>query len=135
VKVIGIHHIAFAERKAEISGSLQRLFGLSISPAEPGAGFVERMLPVGPCFLQALQPTGPGVVQSSVDRRGTGLHHIALQVEDVRSALEELARSGARLIDAAPRNGGMRSQIGFVHPQSTGGVLVELVQIAADSVS
>jgi methylmalonyl-CoA/ethylmalonyl-CoA epimerase len=131
MNVTGLHHVAFTEHSTEVTGALQRLFGLTVAHTEPAAGFTERMLPAGParpCFLQALQPTGPGVVQQSVDRRGTGLHHIALQVDDVAAALTELAAAGAQLIDAKPRPGGMGTLIGFVHPRSVGGVLVELVQ-------
>jgi methylmalonyl-CoA/ethylmalonyl-CoA epimerase len=134
MKVLGIHHVAFTEQATEVTDALQRLFGLDIAHAESGPGFAERMLPAGNCFLQALQPTGPGAVLRSVQRRGSGLHHIALQVDDVAAALDELARTGARLVDPVPRSGGMGSQIGFVHPDSVGGVLIELVQPAGDLV-
>jgi methylmalonyl-CoA/ethylmalonyl-CoA epimerase len=72
-------------------------------------------------------------VQQAVQRRGTGLHHIALQVDDVAAALTELAAAGAQLVDPVPRPGGMGTLIGFVHPRSVGGVLVELVQEGAPS--
>jgi methylmalonyl-CoA/ethylmalonyl-CoA epimerase len=140
MNVTGLHHVAFTEHGTEVTDALQRLFGLTVAHTEPAAGFTERMLPAGPpgppgpakpCFLQALQPTGPGVVQQAVQRRGTGLHHIALQVDDVAAALSELAAAGAQLIDPVPRPGGMGTLIGFVHPKSVGGVLVELVQEGA----
>ena len=143
MNVTGLHHVAFTEHGTEVTDALQRLFGLTVAHTEPADGFTERMLPAAPaapagptgpagpgkpCFLQALQPTGPGVVQRAVQRRGTGLHHIALQVDDVAAALSELAAAGAQLIDPLPRPGGMGTLIGFVHPKSVGGVLVELVQ-------
>ena len=128
MNVTGLHHVAFTEHHTEVTDALQRLFGLKVAHTEPAEGFTERMLPAGKCYLQALQPTGPGVVQQSVQRRGTGLHHIALQVDDVAAALTELAAAGAQLIDPVPRPGGMGTLIGFVHPRSVGGVLVELVQ-------
>lgn len=130
LRVTGLHHVAFTEHGTEVTDALRRLFGLDVAHAEPGAGFTERMLPTGPCYLQALQPTGPGVVQRAVQRRGTGLHHIALQVDDVAAALTGLAAAGAQLVDPVPRRGGMGTLIGFVHPRSVGGVLVELVQPA-----
>lgn len=132
MNVTGLHHVAFTEHGTEVTDALQRLFGLTVAHAEPGEGFTERMLPAGPCYLQALQPAGAGVVQRAVQRRGTGLHHIALQVDDVAAALTELAAAGAQLVDPAPRPGGMGTLIGFVHPRSVGGILVELVQPAPD---
>jgi methylmalonyl-CoA/ethylmalonyl-CoA epimerase len=135
--VTRLHHVAFTEHGTEVTDALQRLFGLTVAHTEAAEGFIERMLPAGlagqakPCFLQALQPTGPGVVQQAVQRRGTGLHHIALQVDDVAAALSELAAAGAQLVDPVPRPGGMGTLIGFVHPKSVGGVLVELVQEGA----
>ena len=128
MNVTGLHHVAFTEHHTDVTDALQRLFGLNVAHTEPAEGFTERMLPAGKCYLQALQPTGPGVVQRAIDRRGTGLHHIALQVDDVAAALTELAAAGAQLIDPVPRPGGMGTLIGFVHPRSVGGVLVELVQ-------
>lgn len=130
LRVTGLHHVAFTEHGTEVTDALQRLFGLTVAHAEPAEGFTERMLPAGPCYLQALQPAGPGVVQRAVQRRGTGLHHIALQVDDVAAALTELAAAGAQLVDPVPRAGGMGTLIGFVHPRSVGGILVELVQPA-----
>jgi methylmalonyl-CoA/ethylmalonyl-CoA epimerase len=140
MNVTGLHHVAFTEHHTEVTDALQHLFGLTVAHTEPAEGFTERMLPAGPaspagsaspakpCYLQALQPTGPGVVQQAVQRRGTGLHHIALQVDDVAAALTELAAAGAQLVDPVPRPGGMGTLIGFVHPRSVGGVLIELVQ-------
>jgi methylmalonyl-CoA/ethylmalonyl-CoA epimerase len=128
MNVTGLHHVAFTEHHTEVTDALQRLFGLNVAHTEPAEGFTERMLPAGKCYLQALQPTGDGVVQRAIERRGTGLHHIALQVDDVAAALTELADKGAQLIDPVPRPGGMGTLIGFVHPRSAGGVLVELVQ-------
>lgn len=128
MNVTGLHHVAFTEHGTEVTDALQRLFGLTVAHTEPAQGFTERMVPAGPCYLQALQPTGAGVVQRAVERRGTGLHHIALQVDDVAAALTELAAAGAQLIDPVPRPGGMGTLIGFVHPRSVGGILIELVQ-------
>ena len=137
LRVTGLHHVAFTEHHTEVTDALQHLFGLKVAHTEPAEGFTERMLPAGPaapgkpCYLQALQPTGDGVVQRAVQRRGTGLHHIALQVDDVAAALTELSAAGVQLIDPVPRPGGMGTLIGFVHPRSVGGVLVELVQEGA----
>jgi methylmalonyl-CoA/ethylmalonyl-CoA epimerase len=79
--------------------------------------------------LELLQPTAPdSTVQKFLDRRGPGLHHIAYRVADIEGALAELAAKGIRLIDEKPRPGAGGHRVAFLHPQSTNGVLVELVE-------
>ena len=63
-----------------------------------------------------------------VSKRGPGIHHITLRVDDIRAALAQLKSRGVRLIDEAPRAGAHGAQVAFVHPSSTHGVLVELKQ-------
>ncbi|MDQ6523124.1 VOC family protein [Nocardioides sp. LHD-245] len=124
-----IHHVAFAEEEgAALVGRLQELFGVEVDSEERAPGFVERMLPVGDCHLQALEATGDGVVRSSLARRGPGLHHIAFEVDDLAAVLRHLADNGVELIDPSPRRGGGGHWIAFTHPRSFGGVLVELVE-------
>ncbi|MCI0434888.1 MAG: methylmalonyl-CoA epimerase [Gemmatimonadetes bacterium] len=83
----------------------------------------------GPCRLELLQPTHPdSPVGRFLERRGPGLHHIAYRVPDLEAALRRLAEAGIRLIDRQPRRGAHDRRIAFVHPESTGGVLVELVE-------
>lgn len=96
---------------------------------EDGPGFTERMLPVGNGFLQTLEAGGPGVVSKFVDKQGSALHHIALEVEDLDGYLQWLRSKGVRLIDEQPRPGGMGTLIAFIHPREFGGLLVELVEI------
>jgi methylmalonyl-CoA epimerase len=79
--------------------------------------------------LELLQPTAPdSTVQKFLDKRGPGLHHIAYRVADIEGALEQLAQKGIRLIDEKPRPGAGGHRVAFLHPQSTNGVLVELVE-------
>lgn len=79
--------------------------------------------------IELLQPTSvDSTVQRFLDKRGSGLHHIAYRVSDIEAALERLAAAGVRLIDAQPRAGAGGHRVAFLHPQSTGGVLVELVE-------
>ncbi|HZM00540.1 MAG TPA: VOC family protein [Planctomycetota bacterium] len=63
-----------------------------------------------------------------LDRRGPGIHHVALEVDDLHALCARLKSAGVRLIDEAPRPGAHGTTVVFVHPQSAGGVLVELVQ-------
>ena len=77
-------------------------------------------------FLEATAPTSP--IAKYIEKRGPGLHHITLRVEDVAAALASLKARGVRLIDEQPRPGAEGSMIAFIHPSSTGGVLIELKQ-------
>lgn len=91
-----------------------------------------RVLAVGGSVLELMAPLGPdGPVARFLDRRGPGLHHVALRVPDLGAMLGRLMREGARLIDEEPRRGRGGSRIAFVHPSFTDGVLVELVEPAA----
>jgi len=83
----------------------------------------------GPCRVELLQPTSDdSPVGRFLARRGPGLHHVAYRVSDLDAALERLAAAGVRLIDRQPRRGAHDRRIAFLHPHSTGGVLIELVE-------
>ena len=127
-----IHHIGIAT--GEISGAVDvwgDLLGLRADHTEEVAGQKVRvcMLPVGESRLELLEPMSPdSPISKFLDKRGGGIHHIALSVEDIRFTLQDLKRKGARLIDEAPRTGAGGCLVAFIHPSSTGGVLLELVQ-------
>lgn len=79
--------------------------------------------------IELLQPGAPdSTVQRFLDRRGPGLHHIAYRVTDLDNALRRLAAAGIRLIDETPRLGAGGHRVAFLHPDSTGKVLIELVE-------
>jgi methylmalonyl-CoA/ethylmalonyl-CoA epimerase len=83
----------------------------------------------GGVHLELLQSTSPDTaIASFIEKKGEGLHHIALAVDDVRTALASFADSGIKLIDAEPRPGAAGAMIAFLNPNSTGRVLIELVQ-------
>jgi len=87
------------------------------------------MLPVGESRIELLEPTSEdSPISKFLEKRGGGIHHIAVEVEDIRAALAKLKASGMRLIDETPRIGAENCLVAFVHPASTGGVLLELVQ-------
>jgi methylmalonyl-CoA/ethylmalonyl-CoA epimerase len=127
-RVVGLHHVAFAHGPG--GGPDDALCELlDVTPhEETGPGFLERMFPVGEGFVQTLEGTGDGVIQRFLDRRGPGLHHVALQVEGIDAALASLRARGVRLVDEQSRPGGMGTRIAFVHPSAFGGMLVELVE-------
>ena len=88
------------------------------------------MLPIGESRIELLEPTGEdSPISTFLEKRGGGIHHIAVEVEDIGAALSKLKSEGARLIDESPRIGAEGCLVAFVHPSSTGGVLLELVQM------
>jgi methylmalonyl-CoA/ethylmalonyl-CoA epimerase len=87
------------------------------------------MLPVGEPRIELLEPTqDDSPIAKFLEKRGPGIHHIALRVDDIRATLARLKQSGARLIDEAPRVGAGGCLVAFIHPSSANGVLVELVE-------
>lgn len=86
--------------------------------------FVE--LPSG--YLELLEPLEDGTVQRFLDREGPGLHHLAFRTDDIEAALAHAEALGIDRIDAEPRPGAWGHQVAFLHPGSTGGVLVEFVE-------
>ena len=87
------------------------------------------LLGIGEGHVELLRPALPdSPVGRFLERRGGGIHHVAYRVDDVAAALETLRRRGVRLVDEEPRPGSRGTTIAFVHPASTEGVLVELVQ-------
>ena len=83
----------------------------------------------GEARVELIQPTSAeSTVQRFLDRRGAGLHHIAYRVPDIDAALQRLAAAGIQLIDAQARLGAGGQRVAFLRPQSTGGVLIELVE-------
>jgi methylmalonyl-CoA epimerase len=86
------------------------------------------MLPVGEPRIELLEPTeSDSVIGKFLDKRGEGLHHVALKVADLNASVERLRAAGARLLNE-PRAGVGGHLYVFVHPSSTGGVLLELIQ-------
>ena len=87
------------------------------------------MLNIGESRIELLEPTGPeSPVEKFMTKRGEGIHHIAIAVDDIEKALERFKAAGLRVVDSAPRQGAHNTRIAFVHPSSTHGVLLELVQ-------
>ena len=86
-------------------------------------------IPVGETSLELLEATSPdSPIGRFVQRRGPGLHHITLRVDDLDAALAQLRTRGVRVLDETPRPGAHGSRVAFIHPSSAGGVLVELKQ-------
>jgi len=88
------------------------------------------LLPVGDSNIELISPRGNEGLAKFLEKRGPGLHHIAIEVEGIEAALAFLKGLGVPLIDEVPRAGARGHKVAFVHPKATGGVLVELVEPA-----
>jgi methylmalonyl-CoA/ethylmalonyl-CoA epimerase len=128
-----INHVAIAVRDIEATLEFYKAtFGVETDGIEEIADQKVRaaLVRVGGSQLEFIQPTeeGSGVARF-IDSRGEGVHHICFEMEDLPAQLGKLKDSGVRLIDEAPR-AGLSGEIAFIHPKSTGGVLIELVDSA-----
>jgi methylmalonyl-CoA epimerase len=131
-----IEHIGIATYKIDDALKFWRdALGLRVVETEEVAeqGVRVAMLPLGEPRIELLEPTSDASpVAKFLEKRGAGIHHIAVRVDDIRAALGRLKEQGARLIDESPRIGAGGSLVAFVHPASAGGVLLELVEHTAD---
>lgn len=113
----------------------ESLLGLKVNKIEvlPEQGVRAAIFSLGNANIELIQPLEPtSGVAKFIEKKGEGLHHISLSVEDVDGALNSLERKGAELIDRKGRKG-LESKVGFVHPKTFKGVLLELTQIEEES--
>jgi methylmalonyl-CoA epimerase len=129
-KNVGLDHLGIAVRSIEEALRFyQGLLGLSVAATETVEGEKVRvaMLPLAGSRIELLEPTeADSPVGRFLEKRGEGLHHIALKVPDLDAAVERLRGAGAKLLNE-PRPGAGGHLYVFVHPASTGGVLLELI--------
>lgn len=127
-----IEHIGIATPRLDDALKFWRdALGLEVVHTEEVAeqGVRVAMLPLGEPRIELLEPTGPNSpVAKFLEKRGPGIHHIAVRVDDIRFSLARLKEQGARLIDETPRVGADGCLVAFVHPSTVGGVLLELVE-------
>lgn len=128
-----IDHIGIAVNNVEEAVKLY-CDVLGLKPEEIERETVEKqkvkvaMIPVGESRIELLESTDPeGVIAKFIDKRGEGMHHIAVGVSDIKATLEALKAKGVPLIDAEPRIGAGGSKIAFLHPKATK-ALLELVE-------
>jgi methylmalonyl-CoA epimerase len=126
-----IDHLGIAVRSIDEALKFYRdQLGLTVSLRETVAAekVHAAMLPTGESRLELLEAAEPdSVIAKFIDKRGEGLHHIALTVPDLAAAVEKMRASGARILNE-PRKGAGGHLYSFIHPASTGGVLIELIQ-------
>src|SRR5947207_15694172 len=129
-----LDHIGIAVKDLRAALAFYRdALGLEVEAPEEVASQAVRayFVPVGESNLELLEATAPeSAIARYVDKRGPGLHHITLRVDDIVAALAQLKARGVRLVDEQPRPGAEGALVAFIHPSSAHGVLVELKQAA-----
>ena len=127
-----LHHVSIAVKNLDEALKLyEQLFDLKASKIEvvPEQGVKAALIPIGDGaeieFIEPIDPTGG--VAKFLESKGEGIHHICLEVDNIDQALNTISERGCQLIDKKSRNG-LAGKIGFLHPKSTKGVLIELAQ-------
>lgn len=131
--MFAIDHIGIAVKSLATAKSIYKKLGLSISPEETVIQEKVRvvMVPVGETRLELLEATSDdSTIAKFIAKRGEGLHHVCLRVPDLAVAVAKLKQDGVRLVSEEIKTGAGGHRYVFVHPQSTGGVLLELVDSA-----
>ncbi|HEY6189355.1 MAG TPA: methylmalonyl-CoA epimerase [Pyrinomonadaceae bacterium] len=127
-----IEHIGIATRElSEALGFWRDALGLEVIETEEVAdqGVRVAMLPIGETRVELLEPLSEASpVAKFLEKRGAGVHHIAVRVDDIRATLAHMKKQGLRLIDETPRVGAGGCLVAFIHPSSAQGVLLELVE-------
>jgi len=125
-----VHHIAVAVNSLKDSVPIfEKLLGIKAQiKAAPCQKVTEAVFKIGGVEINLVEPMGQdGTVARFLEKRGEGLHHIAFEVNDINKELKAMEKKGIELIDKEGRKG-VAGQIGFLHPKSANGVLIELVQ-------
>ena len=130
-KIKKIDHVAVVVSDIDAAvAKYNEVFGLVAKERETVASQKTEaaLLPIGDSNIELITPRGNEGLVKFLEKRGPGLHHIAIEVEGIESALALLKAMGVPLIDETPRAGARGHKVAFVHPKATGGVLIELVE-------
>jgi methylmalonyl-CoA/ethylmalonyl-CoA epimerase len=131
MKPLRIDHIGIAVKSIDESLKVYEALGLESTGIEEVAEQKVRVcfLPCGDSEIELLESTDPeGPVAKFIEKRGEGVQHIAIRVPNIEDAIAQMKDKGFRMIDESPRYGAGGARIAFMHPKSTGGVLIELSQ-------
>ena len=125
-----VSHIGLAvENLEEARTFFKENFALPISGKENFGELLFSFIPLEGTDLELLQSTGPeGQIAKFIQKRGQGIHHIALEVDDIQGELDRLKEKGIRLINEKPYLNAHKEWVAFIHPKSTFGILIELIQ-------
>jgi methylmalonyl-CoA/ethylmalonyl-CoA epimerase len=131
LKIKRIDHVAICVSDIDaVLPKYKDVLGLDVKEREVVASQKTEaaLLPIGETSLELISPKGNAGLEKFLEKRGAGLHHIAVEVEGIEAALVFLKGLGVPLIDETPRIGARGHKVAFVHPKATGGVLIELVE-------
>jgi methylmalonyl-CoA epimerase len=124
-----INHIGVAVKDLDAAKRFYvEALGLKVEHEEILGDMKIAFVPVGEVNIELIQPiTEESVMGRFIAKRGEGIHHIAYQVDDVGAVLQALKSQGVKLVDEIPRKGAHGTEVGFLHPKSSFGVLTEVV--------
>lgn len=114
-----------ADALADLYGDI---LGCSVAHEEPFDGMWVVFLELGNGYIELLEPRDGGPIASYLDENGPGIHHLAFATDDIEDALARARTAGVSLVDEEPRPGAWGHDVAFLHPKSTGGILVEFVE-------
>lgn len=127
-----LEHIGIAVKDIEESLMIWRdVLGFQVAMVKevPDQKVKVAMLDAGSLTIELLEPlAADSTIQKFIERRGEGLHHLSFQVENIEQKIEEFKKLNLKMIDEVARKGAHASKIAFIHPSSTGSVLIELSQ-------
>jgi len=124
-----VNHIGIAVKNMDEAREFwNKIFGVETPPPMTVKDMQVCMIKLGDVLIELLAPVGEGVMSKFIEKRGEGILHICYEVENVYSAIKELAAKGMELLDKEPREGA-EGKIAFLHPKATHGVLTEIVQV------
>ena len=123
------HHAGIAtDDAAALAEQYESLLDAEIVHEETFDGMEIAFLDLGNGYFELLEPVeADNAIASFLDRRGSGIHHVALATVDIESALARAERMGIELLDPDPREGAWGPEVAFLHPRDTGGILLEFV--------
>ena len=131
-----IAHIAIATDSIGVTSQFYKSLGLELDRVEVVSDQKVKVavMRIGDSGIEFIEPTeSDSPISDFLSRRGNGLHHISLEVDDLAARLEDLKARDVRLIDEQPRVGADGRLMAFIHPDSTGGVLIELTEAEGES--
>jgi len=125
-----VNHIGIAVRNMDEAREFwHKKFGVEAPPPITEGDMQICMMKLGDVLVELIAPIGnKGIMAKFLEKRGEGFHHICYEVENVYSAMKELAANGLEIVDKEPREGA-EGKIVFLHPKGTQGVLTEIVQV------
>ncbi|MBK5252552.1 MAG: methylmalonyl-CoA epimerase [Peptostreptococcaceae bacterium] len=131
MKALKIDHIGIAVKDLEKALEFYEALGMKAEGTEVVEEQKVRVafLPTGDSEIELLESTSPdGPIAKHIEKKGEGIQHLALRVENIEEAIADLMEKGVRMIDEKPRYGAGGAKIAFVHPKSTNGILLELTE-------